>query len=134
MSDNPYTIYKLDEDIKATFEDDILPRLKDGENVDDMIHECADSETPAHYSNQLDLARSHLEFMHESPSIGGDNSPMQALIYNIYEHCYGEFQRMVQEWHDSKCIMCEGTGLVDEQDEDGEWVEVKCTDCEEEEA
>ncbi len=103
MSDDPYTIYKLDEDIKGTFEDDILPRLKDGEDVDDMVHECADSKVPIYYGEQVELAQSHREFLHDKPGMGdGDNSPMQALGLNIYEYCYHEFSKMVEEWKEEQ--------------------------------
>ena len=134
MSDDPYTIYKLDEDLKATFEDNILPRLKDGEDVDDMLFECADSEVPVYYATQLELANNHNAFMHDKPDMGdGDNSPMEALALNIFEYCYQGLQKMVDEWKSERelldCLECEDSGWVIEYTADGDELKVKCTEC-----
>ena len=132
MSDR-YTIYNLDEDIETEFKETLLPRLKEGEHIDnvrDSVHESADSLTPIYYSTQIELADSHNSFLHEKPNLGdGDNTPMEALALNIYDYIYQQLDAKIWEWDRDRCPECDGLGIVYEENEDGEEVEVKCTEC-----
>lgn len=86
-----YSLWDLYKDCRAELHEQVIEytRIKNGDEISDIIHEIADSNTPIYNWGILQYAANNIQLAVDEPEIGpafdGTPTPVNIIAANIYE-------------------------------------------------
>ena len=101
MSETKEKDYKLKDliiDACDTFDCDDYDDMKEGYDIQDIVHEIADNAVPIYYWDIAQYAAWNTELMQEIPECGRECEPYKQIQMNIYEAiCEGLYEHVAEK-------------------------------------